>query len=452
MKFTTRCQLHIEQNKDLIDYFESVVGLYSLAKREIYQHYKHSKTNNESFSDLKTRQYLQDKYNITKRIANSIVREAKGIYNMTKESRKYQLEMIDSRITKLESKIKKKQDEILEMKAALTFNDKNIDLEKHRQNKQNLYALQTKLNKLKQRKSRLEYENDNGDYKICFGTLKLLKQNKDKHIKRRDSQMLFIGSKDETSRNQILQLKYNNKINQFTIKLRKGFDKCSGNDKYVYGCCHIDYQKDKIIELLNTGHSYPLTYRIIRKSNGRYYLYISFEIDNDSKSLLTRDNNGVIGIDFNKGFISYSEINKYGDLIDVGNIYYQFGAGDKTTNDLYNLANEVTDIALKTGKDIVIENLDFKKKKSKQFKAKSKQGKKYNSMLSSLTYKRFTKIMESVCYRKRVKLWKVSPAYTSKIAKDKFCDSKKLNIHSGASYVIGRRHQNYFRDRYKEVA
>ena len=36
----------------------------------------------------------------------------------------------------------------------------------------------------------------------------------------------------------------------------------------------------------------------------------------------------------------------------------------------------------------------------------------------------------------------INPAYTSQIAINKYCYAMKLNVHSGASYVIARRYYN----------
>jgi len=72
-------------------------------------------------------------------------------------------------------------------------------------------------------------------------------------------------------------------------------------------------------------------------------------------------------------------------------------------------------------------------------KGKSKKGRKYNKMLHSLAYRIFLDRTEQICNRKNVGLIKVSPAWTSWIAKNKFCNKMKLNIHAGASFVIARR-------------
>ena len=75
-------------------------------------------------------------------------------------------------------------------------------------------------------------------------------------------------------------------------------------------------------------------------------------------------------------------------------------------------------------------------------KGNSEKGKKYNKMLHSLAYRMFLNRTEQICNRKKVGLIKVNPAWTSWIAKNKFCDKMKLNIHTGASFVIARRGMN----------
>ena len=66
-------------------------------------------------------------------------------------------------------------------------------------------------------------------------------------------------------------------------------------------------------------------------------------------------------------------------------------------------------------------------------------------MIHSLAYKAFANIIDNVMYRNKVWVRKVNPAWTSWIAKTKYCPYMKLNIHVGASYVIARRGQ-YFKD------
>ena len=111
--------------------------------------------------------------------------------------------------------------------------------------------------------------------------------------------------------------------------------------------------------------------------------------------------------------------------------------------------SKIVSYALTKGKDIIIEDLDFKKKKSTT--SKRDKNKKYNKMLHLFDYSRYKEIMENSCHRNRVYLNKINPYMTSQIGKQKYSNSKKLNIHQAASYVIARRGQG-FKDKYKKIA
>lgn len=253
--------------------------------------------------------------------------------------------------------------------------------------------------------------------------------------------MIFLGSKEEKGCNQTFQLKYVPKINQFVMKVRKDFEykNIKGEERYVYGKCFFNNHKKLLKEMLKSKSS-PLTYQIIKRNN-KYYLQCTFEINNCNLSL-TDNIQGTIGVDFNKGFVAISQTNKYGHLVSIDKMTYRFGSGNKTKNDLLLIINKLTELALKTGKDIVVEDLNFLKTKSKAIKGESKEGKKYNKMTHSLAYRMFLDKTEQICNRENIGLIKVNPAWTSWIAKNKFCDKMKLNVHTGAAFVIARRGMN----------
>ena len=77
---------------------------------------------------------------------------------------------------------------------------------------------------------------------------------------------------------------------------------------------------------------------------------------------------------------------------------YRFGSGNKTKNDLLLIINKLTELAINTGKDIVAEDLNFFKTKSKTMKGNSEKGKKYNKMLHSLAYRMFLNRIEQIRY------------------------------------------------------
>lgn len=304
--------------------------------------------------------------------------------------------------------------------------------------------LKTKVAWMKIRRNRIENnikslqnQLNTNKIKILFGTKFLFDRSKNKFLQRRDSQIVSIGTKTETCGNANFQLTYNNRNNQFVIKVRKDFDgnkQAVGNDRFVYGKCYFNHLKNDLISILK-NHNSPLMYRIIKR-NSKYYLQCTLTIEKES---VTRKSYGTIGIDFNKGFLAVSEINEHGNLLNTQKINYRFGQGTKTENDLLQCINQLVKYSLQTGKDLVIENLNFNEKKSRMLKAKSSNGKKYNSMLHSFSYSVFINRCEQICNRNGVGLIKVNPAWTSWIAKHKYCDLMKLNIHTGASFVIARR-------------
>lgn len=434
-KFTVVAQLHKNQNHDLIEYADSCFATYSKAKRETFHVLKRVRIFNKSAFNT----HLQKKYGILKRTANSIISDAQGTLNALIELKQYEKSQLERKILSLKNLIEKLEMKVSDNKVLLRLNDKSVSLVTHRNLKRKLVSKKNQLNHKKQKLGNLQYQIEHDIYKLCFGTKYLLNRNYDKFVERRDSQLSFVGSKDETAGNQVLQLSYNRQNNQFDVQLRKdigGFKDSRGS--YVMGKAHFNHHKQELISILK-NHNSPLSYKIIKK-NGRYYLYCTFEIQRDKTSFVTRSSNGVIGLDFNKGFVTLTETNQFGHMVDTDLIRYRFKQGDATQTDLENVTTAVKERALATGKDVVIENLNFKATKAKTV---SKKGKKYNDMLHSLAYRKFVAIIENVCYRNYIWLRKVNPAWTSWIAKQKYCPNMKLNIHTGASFVIARRGQGY---------
>ena len=354
--------------------------------------------------------------------------------------KRYERKQLERKIAYLENvlipKLEMKRDE----NSTKLREKKKVSLVKQRNLRRKIAAKKAKLNRLKQQLANLTWQIESGHLKLCFGT-KHLQRDYDKFVEQRDSQMSFVGEKDKKACNQNLQLAYNRKTNQFTIKLRKdfgGYKLAKGDDRYVFGQVYFRHHKDKIISILRNRNS-PLSYKIIKKNN-RFYLYCTFEIQVDDNDILTRSSYGTIGLDFNKGFITLSETNQYGHLIDTEFLPYRFKSGNKTKQTYNKIANHVVGLSLRTGKDICIEDLNFNKTKSK---TESKHGKKYNEMLHSLAYRQFIDTVESVAYRNLVRVTRVNPAWTSRLAKEKYCPTMKLNVHVGASYVIARRGQGY---------
>ena len=436
LKYTTETRLYIKNNKDIVDYFDEVINQYSYIFRKIY--YIIRSNPKIKISSLNTE--LQNEYSISRRTASSIIKTVQGIINSIRELKKAEIKQKQYKLEKISKKLEKLIPKLLDLK--LKAKENNIkDLMKYRNLKTKVAFMKIRKDKLINKIDSLNYQLETDKFKITFGTKKLFKKNLEEFLNKRDNQMVFIGSKEEKGCNHNFQLKYIVKINQFIIRIRKDFKYKGkkGEERYAYGKCFFNNHSKLLKEILESKN-FPLTYRIIKRNN-KYYLQCIFEIDNKN-TILTRKDYGTIGIDFNKGFVTVSQTNKYGHLVRTDKMTYRFGSGNKTENDLLLIINKLTELAVNTGKDIVVEDLDFLKTKSGTIKGNSEKGKQYNKMLHSLAYRMFLNRTEQICNRKNVGLIKVNPAWTSWIAENKFCDKMKLNIHAGASFVIARRGMN----------
>jgi len=434
---TTELKLNREYNqltgKYISDYIELFNKIQRLAFHRIKNYYiKNGKITQEDRNIIHAQ--LKEEFNLTSRAIDAILSNMLGRYEAIKEIKKFERKSLERKISTLEKELTKLKDERTLQRVSLNNNSKNFNFTKYRNLKIKIYWKQNRLNTKKQKLKNLEKEIETSKYKVCFGTKKLLQKDYSKFIKKRDSEIYFLGRAGDKACNFNFQVEYNSKINQFYFRIRKEID--LENDKFVYGQFNFNNKNytNLLKNLLRTKES-ALTYRIKVKDN-KVLLQIIYNFEHNKGLCVTRNSYGVIGVDFNKGFVSVSETDKYGNLINTFNIDYQYSKGNQTTKDFQNIATKLKDYCLNVGKDLAIEKLNFNKKKDNLI---SKRGKKYNEMLSSLAYSKFGSIITSKCVKNRIFLHKVNPAWTSWIAKQKYCPKMKLNIHSGASYVIARR-------------
>ena len=111
----------------------------------------------------------------------------------------------------------------------------------------------------------------------------------------------------------------------------------------------------------------------------------------------------------------------------------------KTTNQasaIYgDVAVEIAKWALAAEKPVVIEILDFAKKKSQLETVDRKRSR----MLSALGYAKAASMLRSACFRLGVQVIEVNPAYTSVIGAINFAQRLGISVHQGAAFAIARR-------------
>ena len=100
-KFTVVTQLHENNNTSLIEYVDETRVLYAKVMRETFHVLK--RVDNLNKSSYNT--YLQHKYDITQRTANSILSDAQGRLNALKELKKYEKSQLIQKITHLENTV-----------------------------------------------------------------------------------------------------------------------------------------------------------------------------------------------------------------------------------------------------------------------------------------------------------------------------------------------------------
>ena len=414
----TSSLLYKDKNEQLYNYFNDITPLFAFLVRRTIHHLNHN-LNGEDITKYRTR--LKQEYGLTNRFAKAVVTTAKNTLKLSNAAGDYLQSTYATKIKKVNAKI---------IKTKATLNNPKTKKNRIKKLKIKLFWLQMKKNKL------IQLQNNGTKPMLTFGTKKLLNNNKELFLKKRDNQIVYIGDKNEHLGNQQFKLFYDKRYNKFTYKIRIE-DQFIQDSKYIYGEFIIkdNVAKKEILKTLKSPKSNPLSFRIIKR-NEVLQLQIMYRINSEYK---TRNSNGVIGVDFNKGFVTISEINQQGKLLNLDRIdYIHKGKAGITKNSMHHLVKDLVDIAIKSGKDIVIEDLKSLNKNKKE----KTERKHYNRMINTLKFGKFRKFLETRCDKLGVGLSLVKPYNTSKIANNKYCYDMKLNIHSGASYVIARRFYN----------
>ena len=415
--------------------------------------------------------YIQTTYHVDKRTANTLIKCAKGRLNALKELKKLEYVNLEDRIGAAEHAVEKlrKDVDLLREKAAENAASEK-ELCRYRRLKKKLWGKKQRLNRLRRKLERYDRELKEDRYPVCWGTKKLflaqyhLDENGfrshegwlNAFRKKRDSQVNFIGSADEPCGNQNCQLSYDAKSASFSLRVRKdlGLMKDADDKFFVIRDLRFGWHAEKLADAAAARQT-PFTFRILRRRK-KWYLQVIFTWLKDERARSEEIRNtahGTIGLDFNSGFITLGETDYFGNLCGLKEYRLKYhGSGNRADSEMQETIAKIVRYAGEKKKPIVIEDLNFDKKKSQSMKASGKNGKAYNRMLNTLDHSRYRMRLENACFRADIKLIPVNPAYTSCIGEEKFGKRMKLNRHQAACYVIARKGQG-FRDRYvkKEI-
>lgn len=440
-------QTRIPLSSELKTYLDAYIVFYNQIQRRVFQDLKHGIPQDMGMSKYIT--YICNAYGVLKRTVNSIRYDMQGRIKAYLELKKTELHQLDWKIQSVRKKVKKLESNVVCLKPLAASNQlDDRQLQRYRSLKTSLYYQKNRLNKLVQHMQVLEKQIKEKRVSLCFGTKNMFDmQNRllengyhshekwlHKFQKRRDFGIFFLGSGDESYGNQLLQLQ-ETADGRFQLKLLKDKPFRDGDKHCTVSCIRFPYMDNELAYAIHNHQ--PVTYRILRKGR-KWYLQAMFSIYTDVR---TDSDYGVMGIDYNDGFMELVETDRFGNMVHGMHAALQYhGTGNRAESEIKEMLSKMVRNAGDKGKSMVVEDLDFKKKKSEQQKGDKKKD---NRMIHLFDYHRYLFWLENLCAKYGVQLIKVNPAYTSKIGKQKYSYNRKLTVHRAAAFVIARRGQGF---------
>ncbi len=331
------------------------------------------------------------------------------------------------------------------------------------QKKRRLYRLQKK-------REHLEADYKNNKAPLCFGGKKLfhaqfqleengfasLKEWKEAWQAARSSEFFLLGSKEETAGNQSCTATINedeslNLRVRLPDALASQFGKylIISNLKFSYGHqqvlialrdCALRRDLRLMKDLSHTQYGQAISYRFVHDEKG-WRVFVSLSVP--EVPIVTNRNLGVIGIDINPGHLAFVETDRFGNPIRTETIAFNLYGKTKSQSKaiIGDACAAAIAIAQQAKKPIVIEDLDFQKKKM-ELRENASTSK--ACMLSSFSYGEMISHLKSRAYRKGVEVCTVAPEYTSVIGRIKYAKRYGLTIHEAAALCIGRRFYGVF--------
>jgi IS605 OrfB family transposase len=309
------------------------------------------------------------------------------------------------------------------------------------------HQLTRKLERVRHKLTALKADKGKGKLQICFGSRKLF--HAQYHLKeggyasheawRRDwvdarsNEFFVIGSKDETAGCQGCQIRSLGE-GRFTLKLRLPdgiVARSRAREKYVTFETTIPHGSAALERSLDAGTA--ISFRFLRDKKG-WRVLVSTDVAGGARVSFTP---GAIGVDMNAGHLAVSEVDKCGNPVGVRTIpLVTYGCTtDQANAKIGDAVKQVVAMAVAAGKPLVVEELDFQKKK----RALREGSPAHARMLSSFAYSRTLDLLHARAADAGIEVIEVNPAYTSVIGRNKFARRYGLSTHGGAGVVIARR-------------
>ena len=185
------------------------------------------------------------------------------------------------------------------------------------------------------------------------------------------------------------------------------------------------------------GHSTALTWRFVHDASGWFvHVTVNRRLEQADWDLA----HGAIGLDLNEGFISFMPVDGTGNPLKGLSCEFPVEtvslSSDRTKAVLGDACKRIVELALEQRRPIVIEKLDFGKKKAA---LKETCGPRRARRLSAFAYSQFKAMLHARAARMGVRVIAVNPAFTSHMGRAKYARPLGISVHRAAAAMIARR-------------
>ena len=378
-----------------------------------------------SLASLKNEYLIR--YRIPARMFNSLRVSLEGKISAVRESMDRHIESLKTRIKRAEAQIA----------AAIERGNFNAAHQKKR-----------RLAILAGRLASVLADKASGRVRLCFGSKKVWR--KQYHLEAngyssldewredwrsaRSDEFFALGSKDETSGCQLCVATVQDD-GRITLRLRLPDHLGVKHGKYlVMEDVHFHNGHAQVLAALQSEEGQAISYRFKRDGKG-WRVFAS--VKHQPVPVATSRRLGAVGVDVNTDHLAVSETDYSGNWLRSLTVpLVTYGKSHKQAEALIGDAvAEVIALAYAVGKPLVIENLDFSKKRDQlegEYPGRSR-------MLSSFAHGKIRTHFLSRGYREGVEVVEVNPAFSSLMGRVLFMERYGLSVDQAAALVLARR-------------
>jgi IS605 OrfB family transposase len=328
-----------------------------------------------------------------------------------------------------------------------------------------LHQKKRRLAILQYRLASMQADHKEGLVRLCFGSKRLFRAQFDLQANgyrdhgewqsdwqtNRSDQFFVLGSADETAGNQSCQAELaDDGTLGLVLRLPNAMVTIGGSKSISLTGLRFSHGHEAIVAALQTSQRIKsttkagiatvkrigsaLSYRFVRDAKG-WRVFVSCEAQPVASA--SRIDIGAIGVDINADHLAVSEVDRFANLVHARRIDLQpYG---KTTDQskalIGDAAVDIVAQAKAAGKPIVVELLNFAKKKAELESTDAR----YARMLSSFACNKVISSIKSAAFKAGIEVVEVNPAYTSVIGAVKFARRSAISVHMGAALAIARR-------------